>query len=63
MSKQFYFNQFSLVKVHSLVLLRLRAGVDLGVMAVKEWFAFPKNPYYWNLTIRNFSFKTLAGEL
>ena len=52
MSKQFYFNQFSLALVHNLVLFDpyigpyqvqpLQARVDLGVMAIKEYFAFPK---------------------
>ena len=54
MSKQFYFNQFNLVLVRSLVLfdpligpyqvLPLRARVDLGAMAMKGYTALPKAP-------------------
>ena len=54
MSKQFYFKQLSLASVHTLVLfdpyigpyqvLPLRARVDLGAMATKEYSAFPKAP-------------------
>ena len=54
MSKQFYFKQFSLAYVHSLILfvpeigpyqvLPLRTSVDLGEMVIKENFAFPKAP-------------------
>ena len=54
MSKTVLFKQFSLEKVHSLVLfnpliglyreLRLRERVDLGAMAIKGYSAFPKGP-------------------
>ena len=52
--KQFYFKQFDLAYVHSLVLfdqsiglcqvLPLRARVQQGAMAVKESSSFPKAP-------------------
>ena len=52
MSKQFYFKQFSLALVHSLVLfnpkvgpyqlLPLRTRLDLGMMAINEYPVFPK---------------------
>ena len=38
-------------------MLPLRARVDLGVMAIKGYSAFPKFQHYWNLTIRLFSVK------
>ena len=54
MLKQFYFELFSLAKVHSLdlfdpligpcLLLTLQARVDQGSMAVKGYSAFPKAP-------------------
>ena len=54
MWKQFYFNQFSLALVHSLVLfdsligpyqvLPLGAIEDLVAMAMKRYSAFPKAP-------------------
>ena len=52
MSKQFYFQQFSLAQLHSLVLfdleirlyqvLPLQVRVDLGSMGMKEYSAFAK---------------------
>ena len=36
-------------------MLPLQARVDLGVMALKGYFTFPKIQHYWNLTIRLFS--------
>ena len=44
--------------------LPLQATADLGAMAMKEYFAFPKAPALLNLTIRLFSFifRTLVGE-
>ena len=54
MSKQFYLEQLSLAEVHSLVLfdpsigpyqmLPLQTRVDLGVMTIKGYSAFPKAP-------------------
>ena len=54
MSKQFYFNQFSLAKVHNLVLidpyigtyqfLPLPGRVDLGAFTIKGYSTFPKTP-------------------
>ena len=64
MSKQFNFKQFSLAFAYCLVLfdrkigayqmLPLRASVDLGVVAIKWYSAFPKLQYCWSLTIRLF---------
>ena len=58
--KQFYFKQFSLAEAHSLVLfdleiapyqvISLRARVDLGTMAMKGTFHFPKFQHYCCLT-------------
>ena len=52
--KQFYFKQFSLAYVHSLVLFSLKiepfqvqplqARVELGLMAMKVYSAFLKDP-------------------
>ena len=44
-------------------MLPLQARVDLGVMAIKKYSAFPKAQHYWNLTIRLFSVisRTLIG--
>ena len=36
-------------------MLPLQASVDLGVMVMKGYNAFPKLQHYWNLTIRLFS--------
>ena len=33
-------------------MLPLQGKVDLGVMTMKRYFAFPKFQYYWSLTIR-----------
>ena len=54
MSKPFYFKQFSVAKVHSLILfipltgpyqvLPFRARVDLGAMAMKGCSTFPNAP-------------------
>ena len=54
MSKQFYFKQFSIAQVYTLVLfdpkigpyqvLSLQVRVDLGAMAVKRYSAFLKAP-------------------
>ena len=54
MPKQFYFKQFNLAYIRSLVLfepyirpyqvLPLRARVDLGAIAMKKYAAFPKTP-------------------
>ena len=56
MSKQFYFKQFYLAYVHSFSLLDpsigpyqvlpLQSRVDLGVMAMKGYSAFPKAPAF-----------------
>ena len=35
--------------------LPVRAIVDLGVMAIKVYSAFPKVPESWNFTIRLFN--------
>ena len=42
-------------------MLPLRARVDLGTIAMKDYAVFPKLQDYWNLTIRLFNdiFKTL----
>ena len=44
--------------------LRHRAKVDLGAMAMKGYSAFPKLQHHWNLTIRLFSVisRTLIGR-
>ena len=54
MSRRFYFIQFSLAQVHSLIVFDpkigpyqvqpLRDKVDLGAMAMKGYFAFLKAP-------------------
>ena len=54
MLKQFYFKQFNLAKVYSLVqfdpkigpyqVLPLWASVDVGAMAIMEYSVFPKAP-------------------
>ena len=54
MPKQFFFEQFSLALVHSLVLFDPKIGpyqvlpprvrVNLGAMAMKGYSAFPKAP-------------------
>ena len=59
MSKQFYFMQFSLAWIHSLVLfdsqmgfyqvLPLLAKMDLGAITMKEYSAFPKTPAWLEL--------------
>ena len=65
MSKQFYFKQFSLAKVHSLVLLDPYIGpywyYHSGPEWTWEWCQWTvtshssKLQHYWNLTIRLFS--------
>ena len=60
--KQFYFKQFSLAQVHSFILfvpkigpyqvLPFQARVDLRMMAIKEYFAFPKAPALLDLQYR-----------
>ena len=42
-------------------MLLLWARVDLRVMAMKGYSAFPKLQHCWNLTIRLFRVRTLVG--